>query len=136
MALADDARRLAAEIDADRSDPAAALSELMEALALERPDVLARSRERAALAALELPSSTTPEVEPARSRRRKRRTVKVPTPRLRAAVRPGQLVAQVLGLVALYWVLANSATAARALAGVGRAIDWLRDPAGVVADRR
>lgn len=58
-----------------------------------------------------------------RARRRRRRMVKVP-----ATSSIGGLVAQSLGLVALYWFVKNAGSAAGLIRGIRRVFDWWVSP--------
>lgn len=61
-----------------------------------------------------------------RSRKRRRRSMVIKVPRSSSA---GALVAQSLGLVALYWFVRNAGSAAGLIRGVRRAFDWWISPA-------
>lgn len=138
--LADIARELAAEEDlpTDRAEAAERLASLIRE---ERPTASVRGSQNAARAALgqssvesdirEGEASRRPAGRSARAqprRRARRRRVRVPALGMRRAASVGGLVAQAIGLVALYWLLRYSGAAARIVAGIARALEWLRAP--------
>lgn len=124
------AREVAAELDAE--DPAESRAlEIARQLSQERPDTTAKGRQAAAYRAVGLdPGEFAGDPEPERRRRRRggRRRLRAPRPSLRRGVTVPALVAQIMGLIALYWLLQAPDAIATVGRGVRGAISWLTNP--------
>ncbi len=133
--LATLARELNTELgDIDDDDRRAA--EIANALRLQRPDTTTKGRQAAAAKAAGVAAPPTGEEaaalqeEPGRAGRAAKRGRKTAARRFRRArvSTVGGLVAQALGLTALYWVLRFPDSITRAADGLARGFAWLAAP--------
>lgn len=114
------------------------LDDLTELILNERPDVKRGSARAAARAALDLPADASPPPAATPTRRRRgpsagsvRKVAKrrgVSSLGLSSSATVGGIVAQMLGLVVLYFVLTNASTASGVLASARRAVEWVLQP--------
>jgi len=115
------------------------VDDLTELVLNERPDVKRASARAAARAALGLADETPPPVSSSGGKRRRpvpgkaaaRKAVKrrgISTLGMSGAGSVGGIVAQMLGLVVLYFVLTNAGTASGVLASARSAVEWVLQP--------
>lgn len=93
-----------------------------KAVGAETPDELAGRADEA----------TRPRSKSKRSKKRRRRARRLTPPRVKlaSATSFGSLFAQMLGLVALYWVIRSGGAVANILDRVGNAVRWVVQPVG------
>jgi len=114
------------------------VDDLTELVLNERPDVKRGSARAAARAALGVSEPAPAPAAPVRKARRRkvpagsaRKVAKragVTSLGLSGSASVGGIVAQTLGLIVLYFVLTNAATAAGVLASVRQAVEWVLQP--------
>ena len=126
--LAEVAAELAGSVEG--TDPQERADRLTRRIREEHPDRWkVRSVQNAAARALgvETPSDPGRAAQPGKRRRRRRR---VPRIRVAPAASFGTLIAQMLGLVLLFWVIRHAGAVGEIFDRVGSAIRWLVEPVG------